>query len=168
MPFPSILEEFLAAGYEFIRPERYPDPDTCPVCGDAVENFTTPGKREISMNPMCNLLAPAVRHFLTCNTRTNPVDAPPVVSAPKPSPEPNQSQASAGIDGIPMFGVSDKNHQLLSVGWREGILVCQWGKGRGYHTGIPEDLYIKLRRVPFAYRQYNSTIKGKYPYIKLS
>ena len=26
---------------------------------------------------------------------------------------------------------------------------------------MPEDLYLKLRRVPFAYRQYIATIKGK-------
>ncbi len=167
MPFPSNLEEFLAAGYEFIRPERYPDPDTCPVCGDAVENFTTPGQREISMNPMCHMLAPAVRHVLTCNTRTNPVDAPPVASAPNPSLEPQQAQGAAGIDGISMFGVTDPNHQLLSAGWREGILVCQFAKGKGFYSGVPEVEFHKLRKVPFAYRILSTNIKGKYPYTKL-
>ena len=77
MPFPSNLEEFLAAGYVFHRTEP------CLICKNNVEVFTTPGQREISMNPMCHLLAPAVRHILTCNTRTNPVDAPPVANAPE-------------------------------------------------------------------------------------
>ena len=40
-------------------------------------------------------------------------------------------------------------------------------KGKGQHTGVPEDLYLKLRRVPFAYRQYIATIKGKFPYEKM-
>ena len=167
MAFPLNLEEFLAAGYELIRPERYPDPDTCPVCGDAVEVFTTPGKRKISMNPMCLPTSPAVRHVLTCSTRTNLVDAPPAVGAPKPSPEPQQAQGAAGIDGIPMFGVSDPNHRLLSSGWREGILVCQFAKGKGFYSGVPEDEFMKLRRARFAYRQLTTNIKGKYPYTKL-
>ena len=63
--------------------------------------------------------------------------------------------------------MNDPNHQLIAVGWDDGILVCQWAKGKGQHTGVPEDLYLKLRRVPFAYRQYIATIKGKYPYTKL-
>jgi hypothetical protein len=68
-----------------------------------------------------------------------------------------------------MYGVNDPNHQLLAVGYDpvDCVLVCQWAKGKGKHTGVPEDLYLKLRRVPFAYRQYISTIKGKYPYTKV-
>ena len=66
-----------------------------------------------------------------------------------------------------MHGVTDPNHQLIAVGWENGTLRCRWRKGEGEHTGVPEDLFLKLRRVPFAYRQYNSTIKGKFPYTKI-
>ncbi len=162
MAFPSNLEELQAAGYVFHRTEP------CLICKNNVEIFTTPGMREISMNPMFHLLAPAVRHILTCNTRTNPVEPPPVVDVPKPSLEPQQTQGGARIDGIPMFGVTDPNRQLLSVGWREGVLVCQFAKGKGSYSGVPEAEFMKLRRVPFAYRILTTNIKGKYPYTKLS
>jgi hypothetical protein len=49
MPFPATLEALEAAGYAFARSE------TCPACGEPVEVFSTPGKREISMNPMSAL-----------------------------------------------------------------------------------------------------------------
>ncbi len=60
MPFPINLESLLAAGYVFLRSE------TCPACQEPVEVFTTPGKRELAMQPMCELLRPAVRHYLVC------------------------------------------------------------------------------------------------------
>ena len=66
-----------------------------------------------------------------------------------------------------MHGVRDPNNQLIAVGWENGTLRCRWRKGEGEHTGVSEDLFNKLRRVPFAYRQYNSTIKGKFPYTKI-
>lgn len=68
-----------------------------------------------------------------------------------------------------MHGVRDPNHQLLAVGYEpiDGVLRVQWRKGEGEHRGVPEDLYLKLRRVPFAYRQYQATIKGKFPYTKI-
>lgn len=68
-----------------------------------------------------------------------------------------------------MYGVRDPNHQMLAVGYEpvDGILRVQWRKGEGEHRGVPEDLYLKLRRVPFAYRQYQATIKGKFPYSKV-
>ena len=66
-----------------------------------------------------------------------------------------------------MHGVTDPNHQLIAVGWEEGTLRCRWRKGEGEHTGVPEDLFLKLRRVPFAYRQYKATIQWKFPYTKI-
>ena len=161
MAFPSNLEELQAAGYVFHRTEP------CLICKNNVEIFTTPGMREISLDPMYLLTSPAVRHYETCNTRTNPVETPQARPAPKPSPEPQQAQDAAGIDSIPMFGVSDPNRQLLSVGWRDGVLVCQFAKGKGQYAGVPEDEYLKLRRARFAYRQLHTNIKGKYPYTKL-
>jgi hypothetical protein len=63
MPFPANLESLLAAGYVFARSE------TCPVCGEPVEIFITPGKREIAMEPMAQLEREAVRHITKCNNR---------------------------------------------------------------------------------------------------
>ena len=151
MPFPINLESLLAAGYVFLRSE------TCPACQEPVEVFTTPGKRELAMQPMCELLRPAVRHYETCKP-----------SIPTPEAQKPQEQAAVPRQ-IAMYAVTDPNRQLLSVGWDDGVLVCQWAKDKkGQHTGVPEDLYLKLRRVPFAYRQYIATIKGKFPYEKLS
>jgi hypothetical protein len=133
MAFPSNLEELEAAGYVFARSE------TCPACNEDVEIFTTPGKREISVNPMTAPFRPAIRHYETC-----------------------------GVPPISMYGVTDPNHQLLAVGWRDGVLVCQFAKGKGSYAGVPEAEFIKLRNVPFAYRILTTNIKNKYPYTKLS
>ena len=140
MPFPITLDAMFAAGYDYARWEK------CATCGEPVEIYTTPGKREIAMEPMCSREASTVWHHEVCKPKEKP----------------------SGIEGIKLYGVTDPNYQLLAVGWSDGVLVCQWAKGKGFHTGVPEDLYDKLRRVPFAYRQYNSTIKGKFLYTKLS
>ena len=189
MPFPINLESLLAAGYVFLRSE------TCPACQEPVEVFTTPGKRELAMQPMCELLRPAVRHYETCNSAPkqeaangstgNDVqdaqgrdsDGGPDGTAGGPDNDGQlrhgETRISVGrLDaqgsGIKLYGVTDPNKQLLAVGWDDGVLVCQWSKSKGQHTGVPEDLYLKLRRVPFAYRQYIATIKGKFPYEKMS
>lgn len=192
MPFPINLESLLAAGYVFLRSE------TCPACQEPVEVFTTPGKREIALNPMCELLRPAVRHYETCNVTPkqeatngstgNDVqdaqgrdsDRSVEVSSGHASREvreaDNEPSVQRGLpvgghdaqgSGIKLYGVRDPNYQLIAVGWDDGVLVCQWAKGKGQHTGIPEDLYLELRRVPFAYRTYQNKIKGKFPYTKL-
>jgi hypothetical protein len=67
-----------------------------------------------------------------------------------------------------MYGVNDPNFQLLAVGYADGVLVCQWSKGKGLHRGVPEDVYQKLRTARFAYRQYQLTVKGKFPYEKVA
>jgi hypothetical protein len=108
------------------------------------------------MEPMCSSEAPTVRHYEVCKP-------------PNPTPEAQRPQEQAVAPRqIAMYAVTDPNRQLLSVGWDDGVLVCQWAKDKkGQHTGVPEDLYLKLRRVPFAYRQYIATIKGKFPYEKM-
>ena len=60
MPFPLNIEEMEESGYTFLRSE------SCPECLENVEVFSTPGKREIVMNPMCEALRPAVRHLEVC------------------------------------------------------------------------------------------------------
>lgn len=248
MPFPLNLEEMEHSGYTFLRSE------SCPECLENVEVFLTPGKREIVMNPMCELLRPAVRHLQVCKPipaskelllkagyaliermncprcqrAVDMYDTPsgasiilnpmmggdwPVVPhkcniAPKQGRKDDSDSnvrsemrgvrhegktPSGGVPGnailqqvlhaddtrkgehprdaenpqIKLQGVRDPNYQLLAVGWQDGTLVCQWKKGKGFHSDVPEDLYLKLLRVPFAYRQYQQTIKGKFPYIKL-
>ena len=141
MPFPTTQAEMFDAGYEYARDIH------CPQCGLGVEAWTTPGKREIIMDPMVSSEAPAVRHYETCEITPN---------AQPDSPS-----------KIKLYGVNDPNRQLIAVGWSDGVLVCQWVKGKGQHAGVPEDLYLELRRVPFAYKTYQNKIKGKFPYTKM-
>ena len=149
MPFPLDLESLLAAGYTFARSE------ICPVCQEAVEVFTTPGKREIALNPMCELLRPAVRHYETCKP-----------SIPTPEAQKPQEQAAVPRQ-IAMYAVTDPNRQLLSVGWDDGVLVCQFKTAKWSYAGVPEAEFVKLRRVPYAYRIFTTNIRGKYPATKL-
>ena len=149
MPFPLDLESLLAAGYTFARSE------ICPVCQEAVEVFTTPGKREIALNPMCELLRPAVRHYETCKP-----------SIPTPEAQKPQEQAAVPRQ-IAMYGVTDPNKQLLSVGGDDGVLVCQFKTAKWSYAGVPEAEFVKLRRVPYAYRIFTTNIKGKYPATKM-
>lgn len=76
-------------------------------------------------------------------------------------------RCDAGGPQIQLHGVNDPNHQLIAVGWDDGKLVCQWAKGKGFHTGVPEEKFLTLRRVPWAYNYYVKTIKGKFPYTKM-
>ena len=149
MPFPTTLAAMFSSGNDYARWEH------CAACGEPVEIYTTPGGRTIAMEPMCSRESPAVRHYLVCKPAN-----------PTPEEQKPQEQAVAPRQ-IAMYGVNDPNHQLIAVGWDDGVLVCQWAKGKGQHTGVPEDLYLKLRRVLFAYRQYIATIKGKFPYTKM-
>ena len=149
MPFPINLESLLAAGYVFLRSE------TCPACREPVEVFTTPGKREIALNPMCELLRPAVRHYEVCKP-------------PNPTPEAQKPQEQAVAPRqIAMYGVTDPNKQLLAVGWDDGVLVCQFKTAKWSYAGVPEAEFVKLRRVPYAYRIFTTNIKGKYPATKM-
>jgi hypothetical protein len=60
MPFPTNQEALEEAGYVL---NRY---KACPACGEQVDVYTTPGKREIFLNPMATPHSPAVRHYETC------------------------------------------------------------------------------------------------------
>jgi hypothetical protein len=134
-----------AAKYEFSRGEL------CPVCGLGIEIYTTPGGRDIAMDPMCSNSSQAVQHYKTCN----------------PTKEEEKKEERPTIS---MYGVNDPNHQLLAVGYIPdgGILVCQWAKGKGNYAGVPEDKFVTIKRVPFAYGYLTKVIKGKYPYTKTS
>ena len=188
MPFPINLESLLAAGYVFLRSE------TCPACQEPVEVFTTPGKRELAMQPMCELLRPAVRHYETCNSAPkqeaangstgNDVqdaqgrdsDGGPDGTAGGPDNDGQlrhgETRISVGrLDaesaGIKLYGVNDPNHQLIAVGWDDGVLVCQFKTAKWSYAGVPEAEVIKLKNSPFAYHIFARNIKHKYPGTKM-
>jgi hypothetical protein len=138
-----------SSGYDYARWEH------CAACGETVELYTTPGGRTIAMEPMCSRESPAVRHYLVCKPAN-----------PTPEEQKPQEQAVAPQQ-IAMYGVNDPNHQLIAVGWDDGVLVCQFKTAKWGYAGVPEAEFYKLRRVPYAYRIFISNIKGKYPATKL-
>lgn len=150
MPFPPNLEAMHAVGYEYVRAE------TCRECGLEVEVYLTPGKREIQMEPMCGNHSLAIRHLEVCTPsgRCN--------IAPKQEPP------SAPRSG-PWHAVTDPNGQLLGVKYDpvDGIFRCRWRKGEGFHTGVPEEIFLTIQRVPFAYSYYQRRVKGQFPYTKV-
>ena len=202
MPFPSTLENLLASGYTFLRGS------VCPECMEFVEVFKTPGEREIAMDPMCEMLRPAVRHYETCkpkdvqdgsmgeqNHSSDTRDERPNKDAQgrdsnsgdagESSNRCNGIVADAGAeDGrhegslrvggrdvssaqIKLHGVTDPNHQLIAVGWSDGVLVCQFKTAKWSYAGVPEAEFVKLRRSPFAYLIFTTNIKNKFPGTKV-
>ena len=91
MPFPANLEALQAAGYVYSHWQ------VCPECGEGVEVWKTPGKRELAMQPMCEALRPAIRHYERCKP-------------PNPTPEAQKPQEQAAAPRqIAMYGVNDPN-----------------------------------------------------------
>lgn len=85
MPFPKDLESLLEVGYEYLRWE------TCALCGLDVEVYLTPGKRELAMQPMIELLRPAIRHYIRCKIAPKQED--------KSGTQGNQRQGTEGTHG---------------------------------------------------------------------
>lgn len=181
---PAAKDLLLKAGYKFL------DRPACAVCKRAVERYESPSAVVLILNPMMGDDWPVMHH--KCNIAVEKERSSGNLQDAKRRIRNSGASVNAGLDegkngefprngetllpdgrcdaGSPqirLHGVNDPNHQLLAVGWDDGKLVCQWSKGKGFHTGVPEDLYLKLRRVPFAYRQYQQTIKGKFPYTKM-
>ena len=150
MPFPLDLESLLAAGYTFARSE------ICPVCQEAVEVFTTPGKREIALNPMCELLRPAVRHYEVCKP-------------PNPTPEAQKPQEQAvAPQQIKLYGVTDKN--MIACGWQDGTLAIQFRYGLYHYANVSENVFVTLRRVPYPNNYFTKVVKNHpelYPCAKM-
>ena len=185
MPFPINLESLLAAGYVFLRSE------TCPACREPVEVFTTPGKREIALNPMCELLRPAVRHYETCNiapkqeaangsTGNDVQDAqgrdsdggPTAISAPAVgrghAPRAYRWRTRCSRRGNQALRSHRPNKQLIAVGWDDGVLVCQFKTAKWSYAGVPEAEFVKLRRVPTPIASLPPTSRGNIPQPKWS
>lgn len=81
----------------------------------------------------------------------------------KPQQEPVASRQT------PWYGVTDPNGQLLAVSYEPegGLLGVRWKKGEGVHSEVPEEIFVTIRRVPFAYSYYQNKVKGQYPYRKV-
>ncbi len=191
MPFPATLAAMFSSGYDYARWEH------CATCGEPVELYTTPGGRTIAMEPMCSRESPAVRHYEVCkpkeeqdgNTGIDVQDAQGRVcdggasrtmlnGSGRGVEEEGCAQESgreslrvgqrdAQGSGIKLYAVTDPNHQLVAVGWDDGVLVCQFKTAKWSYAGVPEAESVKLRRVPYAYRIFTTNIKGKYPATKL-
>ena len=188
MPFPANLESLQAAGYVYSHWQ------VCPECGEGTEVWSTPGKRELAMQPMCELLRPAIRHYEVCKTKEEqsgtsgnvqtevrgvrdggeassggvPRDAvlQQVLHADGAGASEHQERTSQG-SGIKLYGVNDPNHQLIAVGWDDGVLVCQFKTAKWSYVGVPEAEVIKLKNSPFAYHIFARNIKHKYRGTKL-
>ena len=152
MPWPLDQSALLAAGYEYLKWEK------CGTCQLPVEVWTTPSKmRTVQMDPMPSYETPAVRHYETCE-------------AAQPPPEPQRPHEQPSAPHVAMFRVNDPNGQLLTVGYEPvaGILVCQFKTAKWSYAGVPEAEFLKLKRVPFAYRIFTTNIRGKFTATKLS
>jgi hypothetical protein len=195
VPFPANLESLLAAGYRFAKTEACPvcrEPvevfstpggrtiamnPMCCLTRPAVRHFETcnPKQEAANGNTRTDVQDTAGRDSDSdiardiCGQPGFLVGGRPVESRNLP-----ESLPVGGLDaqsaGIKLYGVTDPNHQLLAVGYEpvSGTLVCQFAKGKGQYAGVPEDEYLKLRKVPFAYHILTTNIKGKYPYTKLN
>ena len=82
----------------------------------------------------------------------------------------SDAQGAGQVARIKMYGVNDPNHQLLAVGYEpvDGVLVCQFKTAKWSYAGVPEAEFLKLKKVPFAYRIFTTNIKNRYPATKLS
>jgi hypothetical protein len=183
MPFPLDLESLLAAGYTFARSE------ICPVCQEAVEVFTTPGKREIALNPMCELLRPAVRHYETCNVTPkqeatngstgNDVqdaqgrdsDRSAQVYSEHAGREVREADNDASVQrGLPVGrrdaqGAGIKlygvtDKNMIACGWQDGTLAIQFRYGLYHYANVPENVFVTLRRNPYPNNYFTKVVKN--------
>jgi hypothetical protein len=111
------------------------------------------------MEKDCRQLAQEYRDFAERFPALRTQNPPPGVQKP-------QQEAAKGPQWS-LYAVNDPGGNLLAVGWQDGVLRCQWKNGQGQHHGVPENIFLTLRRVPFAYSYYTKTVKGKYRYESL-
>jgi len=182
MPFPATEAALHEAGYNYSRSE------ICAACGLLVEIWTTPGKREIAMEPTPSFESPATQHYKTCQpkeaqsgSRGSTVqdtagrdsnsgnESPHLDEHARASKDGQEIVPVRGLDArsIKLHGVRDPNYQLLAAGWDDGTLVCQFKTAKWAYAGVPEAEYLKLRNSPYAYRIFNTNIKNKFTATKL-
>lgn len=62
-----------------------------------------------------------------------------------------------------MFFVKGRRKNLVSVGWENFILQCEFHGGRRYQFGgVPEEVKDKLLRSPYPDHLFNQIVRGKY------
>jgi hypothetical protein len=183
MPFPINLESLLASGYVFARAE------TCPECREWVEVFTTPGKREIALNSMCELLRPAIRHYETCNIapkQEEPCQATSLTSAAKQPICTDASRApSAAVSTAASSKISRESSNvtiadttnpslpptqiklygltdknMIAAGWLGGTLAIQFRYGKYHYANVAEDVFQKIRNNPFPNSLFVKLVKN--------
>lgn len=167
-PMPASKADLAKQGWKFqARTE-------CFECKRAVESWLDRQGEPVKLECMMGDDWPVVLHKCRLvQSRTEVKNEPHEQELPNTSTEVQRGQEGAILgqqQAFKMYGVTDPNHQLLAVGYEpvDGILRCQWAKGLGEHRGVPEDVYMKLRTARFAYRQYQLTVKGKFPYTKVA
>lgn len=167
-PMPASKADLAKQGWKFqARTE-------CFECKRAVESWMDRQGEPVKLECMMGDDWPVVLHRCRLvQSRTDEFKASEATRQPvTPSvPQTPVLEAPEGRnEGFKMYGVSDPNHQLLAVGYEpvDRILRCRFQKAEYDYRGVPEDLYLKLRRVPFAYRQFRSTIKDKFSAKKVA
>lgn len=62
-----------------------------------------------------------------------------------------------------MIYVRGRRANLVSVGWENFILQCEFKGGRRYQFGgVPSEVKDKLLRSPYPDNLFNQIVKGKY------
>lgn len=62
-----------------------------------------------------------------------------------------------------MIYVRGRRKNLVSVGWQNHILQCEFTGGRRYQFGgVPKEVFDKLRNNPFPDSLFQKIVRGKY------
>ncbi len=152
---------------------KYQHRGECYECKRATELWFDPEGEPVRFECMMGDDWPTVLHKCRVRDCTEAKNEPEEPKRPITPPESQQSHGgpSEGQHGaFKMYGVNDPNHQLIAVGYDpvDQVLRCRFQKAEYDYRGVPEDLYLKLRKVPWAYRQFRSTIKDKFPAKKVA
>ena len=192
MPFPADLESLQSAGYVYSHWK------VCSECGEGVEVWKTPGKREIAMQPMIEALRPAIRHYMVCapkqEEQSGAVGNIQDIAGRDSDNRDGVSTASrqevhvyatrdgelrggllhnGGHDaqgsGIKLYGVRDKN--MMAVGWQDGTLKVAFRFGTYLYANVAEDAYLKIKKNPYPNALFVKLVKNHpelYPCTKVA
>jgi len=183
MPFPANLESLQAAGYVYSHWQ------VCPECGEGTEVWSTPGKRELAMQPMCELLRPAIRHYERCNIAPKQEEQSVHLrnEASGRTSEPTGPDSDGGTDGNlgrpggtdssghSEHGVPDgrlhaqgsgiklygiRDKNMMAVGWQDGTLKVAFRFGTYLYANVAEDAYLKIKANPYPNALFVKLVKN--------
>jgi hypothetical protein len=64
-----------------------------------------------------------------------------------------------------MLFVKGRRKNLVSVGWQDNTLQCEFqGKRRYVYGGVPREVFEKLLRSPYPDNLFRQIVLNKYPY----